>query len=61
MNFARGAKKAIYGAVVAGLSTAIANASNGFTVEETLGTILAVVTGFGAVYFATNTGPKKPA
>ena len=59
-NFVKGSAKAIYAGVVAGLTAAIANASNGYTVEEWLGTALAAITGFGGVYWITNTGPKAP-
>jgi hypothetical protein len=60
MNFVKGSAKAIYAGIVAGLSAAIANASNGFTVEEWLGTILAAIVGFGGTYWVTNSGPKAP-
>ncbi len=59
-TFVKGSAKAFYAGIVAGLTAAIANASNGYTVEEWLGTALAVVTGFGGVYWITNTGPKAP-
>lgn len=60
MNFLKGAAKAFYAGIVAGLTAAIANASNGYTLEEWLGTALAVVTGFGGVYWITNSGPLAP-
>ena len=59
-DFVKGSAKAIYAGVVAGLTAGIANASNGFTTEEWLGTALAVVTGFGGVYWITNSGPLAP-
>lgn len=59
-NFLRGTAKAWVAALIAGLSTAKANASGGFTTEEWIGQIAAAVIAWNATYWVSNSGPSAP-
>lgn len=59
-DFIKGSAKAVVAGAVAGLSTAVGFADDGFTTSEWLGIVLAALVGFNGTYWVTNSGPKAP-